>query len=118
MSLDFYLYEPGECEHCGNPAARKRVFRANVTHNLGGMAKAVGLYRVCWHPEDLKITRAKDAIPLLEKGLAKLEKFGPKGLSAHEPENGWGSYDWLLKFTKATLAACKEHPDAEIEACT
>lgn len=64
MSLDFYLYEftdYGEridrCALCGVATvvaahrAKSHVFDRNITHNLGAMAGAAGLYEALWHPK-------------------------------------------------------------------
>lgn len=45
----------------------------NITHNLNEMAKAVGLYEVLWHPEEIGITVASQMILPLEKGVKELE---------------------------------------------
>ena len=39
MSMDVYL-KPAKCPHCGH---KKEEFNANITHNLGDMAKEAGL---------------------------------------------------------------------------
>lgn len=103
MSLDVYLTK----------LMPSTVFDGNITHNLGGMADAAGLYMVMWRPEELNLTRAEQLIPLLEAGLAVLEA-DPEKFQAMNPENGWGSYEGLVKFTRDYLAACREHPDAQV----
>lgn len=103
MSLDVYLTAVRPTE----------VFWKNITHNLTVMARAAGLYAALWCPEDLKISRAVELVPLLEQGLAAL-KSDPERFRALNPENGWGTYEGLVEFVEGYLAACRENPDAEI----
>lgn len=106
MSLDVYL-----------TAVRPvHVHRGNITHNLGPMAEAAGIYRHLWRPEELGITLAAQLIEPLEAGLALLEAE-PDHFRQFDSPNGWGDYNGLVRFVSAYLEACKENPDAEIEAC-
>lgn len=93
------------------------VFHANITHNLGKMADATGtmLYEALWRPEELpnQITYAKDLISYLSKGLAELLD-NPDKYKQLNPENGWGSYEGLVKFVEDYLVACIKYPEAEI----
>ena len=43
MSLDVYLTD----------AEGREVFSANITHNLGAMAKEAGIYMHLWRPDEL-----------------------------------------------------------------
>ena len=78
MSLDVYLIGPQTkvpctCPDCGDKHETKRretFFHANITHNLGQMASKAGIYKCLWRPEEIKVTKAKQLIPLLEKGIA------------------------------------------------
>lgn len=92
-----------------------RVFSYNITHNLGPMADVAGIYGYLWRPDefDPPITKAGELIVPLEEGL-KLLREQPARFTARNPENGWGSYDGLVKMVSAYLAACKEHPDANV----
>lgn len=45
MSLDVYLKAVRPAE----------VFSANITHNLGAMAEAAGIYRHLWRPEEVGV---------------------------------------------------------------
>lgn len=91
----------------------ENVFAWNITHNLGKMAGAAGLYKAMWRPEEIGVTHAAQLIPLLEAGLVKLEA-NPEAMKVHNPSNGWGDYDGLLEFTRAYLEACRAYPHAEI----
>ena len=73
------------------------VFDYNITHNLGKMAEAAGIYQYLWRPEELNITTAGELIEPLTKGLQRL-KNSPDHFRTFEPDNGWGSYDGLVKI--------------------
>lgn len=104
MSLDVYLYAN----------RRSEVYERNITHNLGRMAEAAGLYKALWRPDENGLTHAGQLIPILREGLANLEA-DPAHYRTFNPENGWGNYEGLVKFVREYLAACEANPDAEIE---
>ena len=99
MSLDVTLNE--------------RVYSANITHNLGPMARQAGIYEALWRPEEKNYYCGKDLIEPLTKGLALLTS-DPERFKALNPSNGWGSYDGFVAFVAKYLEACAEHPDAVI----
>ena len=103
MSLDVWLTKP----------VPSQVFSANITHNLGGMADRAGIYQCLWRPEENGITRAEQLIEPLTKGLALL-KENPEYFKTFDAPNGWGVYKDFAPFVEKYLAACMEHPDAEI----
>jgi hypothetical protein len=107
MSLDIDLTEMKEVS----------VWRSNITHNLGAMAEKAGVYKYIWHPEELfdEIASAGDLIPHLKKGLAELLR-DPELYKQYNPPNGWGSYDYLVKFLVEYTDACRLHPLAKIVA--
>jgi type II secretory pathway component PulM len=105
MSLDIYLEER-------RPVY---VFEANVTHNLGAMADAAGIYQHLWRPEELGITQAGDLIAPLRAGIAAM-KADPAKFEALNPKNGRGSYEHFIPWLERHLAACEEHPEATIRA--
>lgn len=121
MSLDVYL-ETGEeriepCEYCGGTGqhnrGRQRLYESNITHNLGRMAEAAGIYQACWRPEELGITKAKELIPLLRDGLEKLMR-APKTFEKFNSSNGWGLYKHFVPWVQAYLVACEDHPEADV----
>lgn len=91
------------------------VFEYNITHNLNSMAQAVGIYESLWRPEEIGITKARQLIEPLRQGLHEL-KLNPDLYKQFNPDNGWGSYDGLVKFVEAYLNACYEYPDADVHA--
>jgi hypothetical protein len=104
VSLDVTL----TCSHC-----RHEVYSRNITHNLGAMADAAGIYDACWRPDENGITKAAQLIPLLREGLAKLEA-DPDTYRKHDAPNGWGTYKHFVPFVREYLAACERDPDADV----
>lgn len=89
------------------------VYDSNITHNLGIMADQAGLYYALWRPEERGWTKAKDLIVPISEGLERL-KENPEIFKQYNPDNGWGDYDGLVKFTQDYLNACKSFPDADV----
>ena len=104
MSLDVWLSKPMPTD----------VFTGNCTHNLSQMAEAAGLYRPCWRPDVLGVTKAGELIPLLQAGLEQL-KSDPEHFKTFTPANKWGSYESLVSFVEGYLQACITHPDATVQ---
>lgn len=89
------------------------VYSANITHNLGKMAEEVKIYKYLWRPDELGITKAKELIEPLREGLHKL-KLEPDKYREFNPDNGWGTYEVLVKFVENYLNACYNYPNAEV----
>jgi hypothetical protein len=89
------------------------VFSANITHNLGPMAREAGIYQHLWRPEELGITKAHQLIEPLRVGL-NLMRNQPGRFMALNPPNGWGTYHHFVPWLEAYLEACIQHPDAEV----
>lgn len=89
------------------------VYSANITHNLGKMADAAGIYQHLWRPEEINITEAKDLIEPLTIGLKKL-KDSPEHYKQFNASNGWGLYEHFVPFVENYLNACIEYPEATI----
>lgn len=90
------------------------VYDANITHNLGKMADAAGIYYALWRPEEIGATKASDIIPILEKGFEDM-KERPEHYKQFDSPNGWGLYVHFLPWVESYLNACREYPDAIIE---
>ena len=103
MSLDIYL----------TAVRPTTVFESNITHKLTAMADAAGLYRALWRPNEMELVKAEQLIPILVAGRETLVTRRAD-MEALNPSNGWGSYDGLLRVVDEYLAACREHPDADI----
>lgn len=112
MSLDVYL-DTEPCDKCGSPGAE--IYWRNITHNLGSMANAAGIYEHLWHPETIGITKASQLIEPLTAGLDKLISERVE-MQKYNPINGWGDYMALVSFVSSYLAACKASPDATVRA--
>ena len=102
--------EPTVVDQC---AETNEVYARNITHNLGRMASAAGIYKHLWRPDELGITKAHELIEPLDIGLTLL-RDKPEEFRKHDPENGWGDYDGLVAFVESYLAACREFPDAAV----
>ena len=119
MSLDVYL-EIGEdriekCKECGGEGkinhGKERVYSANITHNLGEMAGAAGIYEHLWRPEEIGITKAAQLIEPLREGLKKM-KDNPAEYEKYNSPNGWGLYKHFVPWIENYLRACEENPEA------
>ncbi len=103
MSLDVMLSEKRYTD----------VYSANITHNLGNMAEAAGIYKHLWRPEEIGITKAAQLIKPLQAGL-ELMKSDPERFKKYNSPNGWGLYENFIPWIEEYLAACKENPEADI----
>ena len=104
MSLDVYLMETKPTE----------VYSANITHNLGKMAKEAGIYEYLWRPEELGITKASELIKPLTDGYELLVN-DPEKFKQYDSPNGWGKYEHFLPFVKQYIDACVANPYAEVK---
>jgi len=103
MSLDVYLHA----------VRTTNVYDANITHNLGAMAKSAGIYQHLWRPDELGIRTADQLVEPLEAGLALL-KTEPERFKGFNPPNGWGDYEGFVAWVEKYLTACRENPDATV----
>ena len=87
-----------------------------MSNRSGLLAMGHNVWRlgVCYFAFQMKITKAKELIEPLRQGLHNL-KSEPERYKKFNPENGWGSYDGLVKFVENYLNACYEYPDADVE---
>lgn len=110
MSLDVYLMVTQPVE----------VYSENITHNLNSMAAecvfedGLTLYDVLWRPDEHELEYAGDIIEYLTKGLDELVS-NPDLYKKFNPENGWGTYEGLVRFVDNYLKACLDHPAATLE---
>ena len=104
MSLDVYLTKTMPTE----------VYSANITHNLGAMAREAGIYMHLWRPDEIGVTKAAQLIEPLRAGVA-LMRADPQRFERHNAPNGWGLYKNFVPFVEKYLAACEENPDADVE---
>lgn len=90
------------------------LYHANITHNLGRMAREAGIYGVIWRPDESEINYAEQLIAYLENGLFRLKAL-PDHFKQFNPSNGWGDYGGLVEFVTEYLNACKQYPTAHIQ---
>ena len=88
------------------------VYSANITHNLGDMAREANIYEVLWLAEEMGYG-ARDLITPLSKGLALLVS-DPDRFKKFNSPNAWGMYEHFVPFVANYLAACIANPDAQI----
>lgn len=89
------------------------VYSSNITHNLGQMASAAGIYEYLWRPDEIGVTTASQLIEPLAKGLHRL-RTDPEHYKTFDSPNGWGVYENLVKFVDEYQKACVEYPDATV----
>lgn len=89
------------------------VYSANITHNLGRMAGEAGIYKHLWHPDEIGIKTAAELIDPLTNGL-RLLRTEPERFKQFNPENGWGTYEGLIRFVEDYLSACLLYPYATV----
>lgn len=90
------------------------IYSANITHNLGRMADAAGIYKHLWRPEEIGITTASQLIEPLKAALVKL-RADPDHFRQFDAPNGWGRYQHFVPFVADYLAACQANSDATVE---
>jgi hypothetical protein len=110
----------------------EELFWANITHNLGKMADAAGIYEALWHPyrlhkdykhfdiddeeynfEDSVTIYAKDISDIIETGLSKM-KDDPDYFIKFNSPNGWGSYENFVPWIERYLEALKKYPESKV----
>ena len=119
MSLDVSLYRSYQVSYDEGKTVEKKeecVYDANITHNLNTMAEKAGIYEALWRPEEIKVTKAKGLIDILENGLKDL-KNRPEYFKGFNSSNGWGMYVNFVPFVEKYLIACKEFPNSDIRVC-
>ncbi len=109
MSLDVWLTWTGSI--AGGEPREMTLFDANITHNLGQMWSAAGIYEPLYNRSG-EVKFAKDLLPLIESGLSFL-KSDPYRFRRFDASNGWGTYKDALPWLEKLVAACREYPDAE-----
>lgn len=113
-----YIYS-GLSESDRSNYEEEEEWSANITHNLGKMASNIpvsgyySLYDVMWHPEDNNIKDTTTLLKYLIEGLKYMIDHR-KDLLQYNSENGWGTYEDLMKFTLNYKQHCEDNPDCEI----
>lgn len=96
-----------------NEVETNQVWCGVISHQLGRMAEAIGVYTPIWRPENTCIEKALHmVVPLACAYRDAVEREAE--LRALEPANRLGTYEAFLNFIKNYLNACIQHPDAVI----
>ena len=103
MSLDVYLTDVD-----GN-----EVYSRNITHNLGKMAEAAGIYKCLWRPEENGITHAWQIIEPLQLGVILMATQKAWFEEFNSP-NGLGLWENFLPWCADYLQACRDNPYARV----
>ena len=101
MSLDVHLID----------GIGDLIYSANITHNLGRMAREAGIYACLWRPEEHGMEYACNIIAPLSAGLALLVTEKSR-FEAFNAPNGWGKWEHFVPFCAEYLQACRDYPDA------
>lgn len=103
LSLDVHLTD----------AEGQAVFSANITHNMGAMAREAGIYECLWRPDEHGITKAVQIIEPLAAGVVRLATEKAR-FDVFNPSNGWGSWEVFLPWCAEYLQACRDNQDADV----
>lgn len=88
------------------------VYEDNITYNLAPM-----YYKCIDINGGLKALngmKCKNAVPVLNRAIDDLVE-NKEEYEKLNPENGWGSYEGLLKSLKNLRIACLENPSGKVE---
>ena len=88
------------------------IYETNITYNLSDM-----YYKCLDKEKGLKIfdeMTCKEALPILQKAIEDLIQ-NKEEYEKLNPENGWGSYEGLLKRFIEMKKCCIDNPDGIIE---
>lgn len=110
MSLDVYLTND-PCPHC---VRGDDSWSANITHNLGRMAHAAGIYTAVWRPEECGIVTAAEIADVLRPALEDM-RARPEYYRQFDAENGWGTYDQFVPWLDEYLHQCEAWPHATVK---
>jgi hypothetical protein len=116
MSLDVYLYRNKQSDNTDADSLEKSeepLYWANITHNLGAMAKAAGIYQALWRPEEINATQAKDIVDIVKDGLIDMA-LNPSVYEKYDSPNGWGLYKHFLPWVSKYYEALRDNPEAYI----
>lgn len=108
------LLRSATCRYCGRThtgSVRPTYFTSYLSHSAQSLAQAVGIYQHLMRPDELMDSpaSARDLIPTLREGLARLEARRDQLRDAFV---GAINYDLFVPWLREYLAACEQHPDA------
>jgi hypothetical protein len=82
----------------------------NVTYNLGAMLRAAGFPD--W--DALIGAPASEAAGVLDGVVRQLRADRERLEAEFTPDNGWGNWEWAMRFTSEFRDDCQSHPKAVI----
>ncbi len=100
MSLDIRLTQMEEVT----------VVDKNITHNLGKMWSAAGVYNALYNSAG---QTAKSVLPALWDGLS-LMMSDPERFKVYDAPNGWGTYEFAIPWLGQLIAEFEQYPDGII----
>jgi len=78
--------------------------------------KDITLYEIMWRPEEVGIYDGGTLLPHLQRALDyMLPREGE--LKEYNPDNGWGTYEGLLKAVRDMGQHCAMFPHASLRSC-
>ena len=89
------------------------VVDMNITHNLGKMWQAAGIYEALYLSEG---KTAKEILPTLKEGLAKMIA-NPEKYHALSAGNGWGTYRQAVPWLIELIEQFELYPDGKVWVC-
>lgn len=120
MSYDVHLDVPCtpapcycRCHETPEKPGTESVFRTNYTSNCSQMWDTAGCRLRDWAYDKAAGRTAKTLIEPLRTAIAAMEA-DPAKYRAMNPANGWGSYNTVLPWLRAILAACEQYPEARV----
>ena len=120
MGLNIYFYDKDGNEVEGTS-------HLQITHNLNtlvaacGELKGISYYEAVWQPDTLLECKNGEVpvtmiIGYLSSLLHDLICY-ESDLEKHLPENGWGTYQWLIDFVCEYIKTCYKYKDCRIYCC-
>ena len=120
MGLNIYFYDKDGNEVEDTP-------HLQITHNLNTVVSELGLivgkpyYEMIWRPDELLCLKNGEVpvsfvlvtLPQMIKDVIKYESL----LKQFLPENGCGTYQWLIDFVCDYIKACYKYKDCYIYCC-
>lgn len=104
MSAEYWLEGVQGCDH-------DHEHHYNVTYNLRAMLQAADFPQ--W--KALEGAPAVEAAGMLAR-VAETLRADPARFRALDSPNGYGDYDWALRFAESFALGCALHPEARIGA--
>lgn len=106
MSLDFYIVDEGKAS-----GKEIELFSKNITHNISPMWRKAEIFDELYESDG---KQPKEIVEQLEQGLFMMQ-INSEDYKLLNPKNGWGNYEYAIKFLSQVIEACKLYPEAKIK---